>query len=251
VAGSAHAEVVGEASGDSRDTSEPDASAGPGIAYTKGELGSMRALGAGHGATRLRLGAVMAVAAACLVVMLAGAAQAHASCLPSTRVPPPKHRILRVGSFNGKKGQCKTIQEAVKAAAPGNWILIGPGDYKQSSSEQMPGAVGDDRAGADIVITTPNLHIRGMNRNSVMIDGTKPGHPECSSEEGAQYLGTPEGSGYSGNNGIVVYKAEGVWLQNFSACNFVSGNKGGGDEIWSMEPRRRASRKCDRGGANG
>jgi hypothetical protein len=175
---------------------------------------------------------VIAVAAASLVVMLAGASAAHASCLPSTKVPPPKHRVLRVGTFAGKKGGCKTIQQAVKAAAPGNWILIGPGDYKQSSSEQMSGAVGDDRAGGDIVITTPDLHIRGMNRNSVMIDGTKPGHPECSSEESAQYLGTPEGSGYSGNNGIVVYKAEGVWLQNFSACNFVSGNKGGGDEIW-------------------
>jgi hypothetical protein len=192
----------------------------------------MRALAPGRRAVGLRLGAVMAATAAALVIVLAGAATADASCLPSTRVPPPKHRILRVGAFNGKKGQCKTIQEAVNAAAPGNWILIGPGDYKQSSSEQMSGAVGDDRAGADIVITTPDLHIRGMNRNSVMIDGTKPGNPECSSEEAAQYLGTPEGSGYSGNNGIVVYKAEGVWLQNFSACNFVSGNKGGGDEIW-------------------
>jgi Protein of unknown function (DUF1565) len=192
----------------------------------------MRAVGAGHGGIGLRLGAVIAVAAASLVVMLAGASAAHASCFPSPKVPPPKHRVLRVGMFNGRKGPCRTIQEAVKAAAPGNWILIAPGDYKQSSSEQMPGAVGDDRAGADIVITTPDLHIRGMNRNTVMIDGTKPGHPECSSEEGAQYLGTPEGSGYSGNNGIVVYKTEGVWLQNFSACNFVSGNKGGGDEIW-------------------
>ena len=32
-------------------------------------------------------------------------------------------------------------------------------------------------------------------------------------------------------NGIVVYKAEGVYVQNLSACNFMSGNKGGGDEI--------------------
>ena len=180
----------------------------------------------------LRLAGVLAAAGTCLAVLLAGAASAQASCLPSTKVPPPKNGVLLVGTFNGKKGQCKTIQEAVKAAAPGNWILVGPGDYKQSSSEEMSGAVGDDRAGADIVITTPDLHIRGMNRNAVMIDGTKPGYPECSPEGAAQYLGTPEGSGYSGNNGIVVYKAEGVWLQNFSACNFVSGNKGGGDEIW-------------------
>jgi len=182
----------------------------------------------GRGATG-RVWCAGLCSAALAVAALGAASPASASCAHKTK---PSHRVLRVGTFAGRKGQCKTIQEAVKAASPGNWILIGPGDYKQSSSEQMPGAVGDDRAGADIVITTPDLHIRGMNRNEVMIDGTKPGHPECSPEEAAQYLGTPEGSGYSGNNGIVVYKAEDVWLQNFSACNFLSGNKGGGDEIW-------------------
>jgi hypothetical protein len=186
-----------------------------------------------HRSGGLRLSGAVVAAAATFLVLLAGASPAQATCVRSTKIPPPKHRVLRVGVFNGKKGGCKTIQEAVNAATPGNWILIGPGDYKQSSTQQMPGAVGDDRAGGDIVVTTPNLHIRGMNRNEVMIDGTKPGYPECSPEEAAQYLGTPEpGGGFSGNNGIVVYKAEGVWLQNFSACNFLSGNKGGGDEIW-------------------
>jgi hypothetical protein len=182
---------------------------------------------------RGRLALALAAATAVFCVSAVCAPASHAlGCVPSTSKTPPKNRVLRVGTYSGKKGECKTIQEAVHAAAPGNWILIGPGDYKQSSSQAMSGGVGDDRAGADIVITTPDLHIRGMNRNTVMIDGTKPGYPECSSEEAAQYLGTPEGSGYSGNNGIVVYKAEGVWLQNFSACNFLSGNKGGGDEIW-------------------
>lgn len=181
----------------------------------------------------LRVLTAVAASAAAVLAFAATAVPAQASCLPSTKNPPPKHRVLTVGRYHGKLGQCKTIQEAVHAAAPGNWILIGPGDYKQSSSQEMTGAYGDDRAGADIVITTPDLHIRGMNRNEVMIDGTKPGYPECSPEEAAQYRGTPEeGGGYSGNNGIVVYKAEGVWLQNFSACNFVTGNKGGGDQIW-------------------
>jgi len=196
-------------------------------------------MGAFHAVRRRRLmkaGGALLGAALCLAVVFGSVAEAQAAtntCVPSKRIPPPKRRVLRVGTFNGKKGQCKTIQEAIAAAAPGNWILIGPGDYKQSASQHMAGAVGDDRAGADIVITTPGLHIRGMNRNTVMLDGTKPGTPECSSEEAAQYLGEPEeGGGFSGNNGIVVYKAEGVWLQNFSACNFVSGKKGGGDEIW-------------------
>ncbi len=181
---------------------------------------------------RLCLASLLAVPFASLAMLSTGAAPALANCYPAKHVPAPRHRVLLVGTYNGLKGPCRSIQEAVNAAAPGNWILIGPGDYKQSATQKIPGAYGDDRAGADIVIKTPELHIRGMNRNTVMLDGTKPGTPECSPEESAQYLGTPEGGGYSGNNGIVVYKAEGVWLQNFSACNFVSGNLGGGDEIW-------------------
>jgi hypothetical protein len=181
---------------------------------------------------RVALLGVLAGLAIVMAASLGAAASAGASCLPSPLKHPPKHRVLTVGTYNGKRGQCKTIQEAVYAAAPENWILVGPGDYKQSSSETVPGAVGDDRAGADILITTPNLHIRGMDRNGVMLDGTKPGSPECSSNEADQYLGRPEGSGFSGNNGIVVYKAPGVWLQNFSACNFLNGHLGGGDEIW-------------------
>src|SRR5205085_90928 len=180
-------------------------------------MGAFHAVDRGH---LLRVGGALLGAALCVAVLFGCVAEAQAAtntCVPSTRIPPPKRRVLRVGTFNGKKGQCKTIQEAIHAAAPGNWILIGPGDYKQSSSQHMEGAMGDDRAGADIVITTPGLHIRGMNRNQVMLDGTKPGYPECSSEEAAQYLGEPEaGGGFTGNNGIVVYKAEGVWLQNFS-----------------------------------
>src|SRR5437660_4876873 len=68
-----------------------------------------------------------------------------------------EHKVLRVGTYKGNKGQCKSIQEAVANIAPGNWILIGPGDYKQSASQKVEGAEGDDRAGADIVVTTPNI----------------------------------------------------------------------------------------------
>ena len=178
--------------------------------------------------TARRFGLSLALGAIVLASIGIASAQARAA-----KVKTHRARTLLVGEFHGHKGTYKTIQQAVAAAHEGDWILIGPGDYKQSSSQEMTGGFGDDRAGADIVVTTPDLHIRGMNRNEVMIDGTKPGTPECSPEEAAQYLGTPEeGGGFSGNNGIVVYKAEGVWLQNFSACNFVSGTKGGGDQIW-------------------
>jgi hypothetical protein len=142
------------------------------------------------------------------------------------------HAVLRVGSYEGVPGEYESLQAAVDAAKPGDWILIGPGDYKESSSRSAPGALGDDRAAADVLITTPKLHIRGMNRNTVMLDGTKPGSPECSSAEGDQTFGPVQEDGsYLGNNGVVVYKASGVHLQNFSTCNFL-GQDAGGDSIW-------------------
>jgi hypothetical protein len=140
-------------------------------------------------------------------------------------------QVLRVGSFEGKPGQYATIQEAVDAAKSGDWILIGPGDYKQTGSRSISGAFGDDQAPASVLITTPNLHIRGMNRNTVIVDGTKPGSPQCSAAEADQTFGAQEGSRWQGNNGVVVYKAEGDRLQNFSTCNFLGSNHGG-DSVW-------------------
>jgi hypothetical protein len=147
---------------------------------------------------------------------------------------PHKHRVINVGIYDGKYGLCETIQDAINIAEPGNWILIGPGDYKQTETQEIPGASygdGDAVAGADILVTTPDLHIRGMNRNTVMIDGTKPGYPECGSEEAAQIFGPEEEGAWRGNNGIVVYKVPGVWLENLSTCNFLGSNHGG-DSVW-------------------
>jgi hypothetical protein len=159
-------------------------------------------------------------------------AHGHRAAANAKTKKPPRPRALLVGEFNGHKGKYKTIQEAVSAAHEGDWILIGPGDYKQSAVEfPNPRVEGDLAAGADVLVTTPNLHIRGMNRNTVMLDGTKPGTPECASEESAQNFGAAEGSSYLGNNGIVVYKASGVVLQNFSTCNFLGANAGG-DSVW-------------------
>jgi hypothetical protein len=141
------------------------------------------------------------------------------------------HNVLLVGEDHGIAGGYTSIQAAVDAASPGDWILIGPGDYKQVSTRTIPGALGDDRAGSSVLITTPKLHIRGMDRNAVMIDGTKPGSPQCSSTEADQTFGPAEGESYLGNNGVVVYKANGVHLQNFSTCNFL-GDNAGGDSIW-------------------
>src|SRR5213082_4282473 len=83
-------------------------------------------------------------------------------------------KVLRVGSWNGIPGSFRSVQAAVNAARPGDWILVGPGDYKEQGNA---GAVEP----AGVLITKPNIHLRGMNRNTVVVDGTKAGAAQCSS----------------------------------------------------------------------
>jgi hypothetical protein len=141
--------------------------------------------------------------------------------------------VLRVGSYQGIPGQYSSIQAAVDAARPGDWVLVGPGDYHETGNRVPAGAVGDDTAGAAVLVTTPRIWIRGMDRNGVVLDGTKPGAPVCSSATGDQDLG-PLGSGGAptGRNGLIVFKATGVSVENLTACNFLSGANTPGDEIW-------------------
>jgi hypothetical protein len=58
----------------------------------------------------------------------------------------------------------------MNAAKPGDWILIGPGDYHGQGSRE-----------AGVWVTTPGLHLRGMDRNAVVADGTLPGRSRAPS----------------------------------------------------------------------
>jgi hypothetical protein len=138
-------------------------------------------------------------------------------------------KVLRVGTYHGVAGQYATIQAAVNAAKPGDWILVGPGDYKTSSSSE-PARRKDTPAG--ILITKPRVYVRGMNRNSVIIDGTKSG-PACSRAKIDQNFGPRNSRGrHLGLNGIMVWKAADIWVQNLTVCNFLSGQGNAGNEIW-------------------
>src|SRR5881628_1789758 len=89
-----------------------------------------------------------------------------------------------------------TIQKAVDAAKPCDWILVAAGIYRES-----------------VTIRKPRLHLRGLNRNSVIVDG---GHAK-------------------GANGIVVAKADGVWIENLTVRNFDRASRDsdvGGNQIW-------------------
>jgi hypothetical protein len=141
---------------------------------------------------------------------------AVASSSPSGSRPKPK--ALLVGTYQGKKGKYDTIQEAVNAASPGDWILIGPGVYHEQGA-----------ANAGVLITTPNLHLRGMDRNQVVVDGTYPGYGTCSTNPAAQNFGP----GDSGRDGIEVLKVDVVSIENLTACNFLGGPGGNdGNQIW-------------------
>jgi hypothetical protein len=142
-----------------------------------------------------------------LVVAVVGA-----GCMAATA----QGNVLRVGSWDGIAGKYKTIQAAVNAARPGDWILVGPGDYKEQG---YPGEI----APAGVLITTPDIHLRGMDRNTVVVDGTKKGAPRCSSN--------PSDQGQLNRNGIEVYKANDTWIENLTVCNFLQGSSAG-EQIW-------------------
>ena len=85
------------------------------------------------------------VAAAVAVIAPAANAKAHT-------------KVLLVGSYKGIPGQYRTIQAAVNAAKPGDWILVGPGDYKTKTGAKVPG---QPALAAGVLVTTPDLYLRG------------------------------------------------------------------------------------------
>src|SRR6185437_174624 len=83
------------------------------------------------------------------------------------------------------------------------------------------------------VVTTPDLHIRGLNRNTVIVDGTKAGASvPCSSAAPDQNFGPVVGCKAQGRNGIVVWKANDVSIENLTVCNLQGGAGDSGNEVW-------------------
>jgi hypothetical protein len=111
----------------------------------------------------------------------------------------------------------QTVQSAVNAARPGDWVLIYPGVYHEKT-EQFPTA--------GVWIQTPGLHIRGLDRNRVIIDGSNGTAAQPCPSAAAQQDFTPR-------DGIVVSKASGVTIENLTVCDYLAaGDTGHGNEIW-------------------
>jgi hypothetical protein len=161
----------------------------------------------------LRLGGALVLAASALTL---AAGQAAASS-PATRAAL---RVLLV--CNGSVTPCPatrhhqygTVQAAVDAARPGNWILIWPGVYHENNPAWQAG----------VWIGTRDLHIRGLNRNQVIIDGSNgsSAHP-CPA--------SPSRQNFAPRNGIVV-AASGVSVENLTVCDYLGKDGAGGNEIW-------------------
>jgi hypothetical protein len=75
-----------------------------------------------------------------------------------------------------------TIQEAVDAAAEGDLVLVSPGTYKEA-----------------VTVTTPDITIRGLDRNEVILDGE-----------------------FEKDNGIRVLETDGVVIENMTAKDYTA-----------------------------
>ena len=136
--------------------------------------------------------------------------------------------MLRVGRWPGLRNTYRTIQAAVNAAHRGDRILIAAGDYHESPGSSV-----------GIRVRTPGIVIEGVNRNAVIVDGTKPGVPSpCDPASRFQNFGPvvhrAQGVLLNGRDGIVVDHASGVTVENLTVCNFVGTSSANqyGNELW-------------------
>jgi hypothetical protein len=127
-----------------------------------------------------------------LAVLAVGMSFAVAN--PSTAAAKPKHRVLLVCNGTVKcpdvKGvhYYKSLQLAVSRAVSGDYIMIWPGHYKESVTVQPGHGL------------THDLHIRGMNRNGVVFDGSK-----------------------TGGSAVHVVGLKNTWVENMTGEHYHSG----------------------------
>ena len=147
--------------------------------------------------------------------------------------PAAGARVLRVGTYKGIPGQYHSIQAAVNAAGPGDWILVGPGDYKERADHRANRGPQAANTPAGVVISTPRVYLRGMNRNTVVVDGTKPGSPQVQQQgSGAELRAQRIERQPLGLNGSWCGRPNNVWVQNLTTCNFLGGTGSAGNEVW-------------------
>jgi uncharacterized protein DUF1565 len=134
----------------------------------------------------------IALAAVALGAAASSAMAAHVEIVSQSG--PPAGPIPKNTSY------FTTIQAAVDATHRGDWVLIEPGVYDEEVKVEKPHS---------------GIWIRGMDRNTVILDGRHEPAP-------------------GGSNGIEVFKTSNVWIENLTARNFdrATPEGPGGNEIW-------------------
>lgn len=162
------------------------------------------------------------------VPSLGGSTQAQQNASSGGVTAGRSGAVLHVGRWPGLHHTYRTIQAAVNVAHPGDRILIAAGDYHESPY-----------SGVGVRVMTPDIVIEGVDRNTVIVDGTKPGAPSpCDPDPRFQNFGPvirqPHGVLLNGRNGILIEHASGVTVENLTICNFVGTGSANqfGNEIW-------------------
>src|SRR5215472_18026971 len=195
---------------------------------TRRACGSLQRIAAVASAILLGLG-LSGVATAASATATTASREGNATAQVALAGQGPKPKVWTVGIWHGKRGRFQSIQEAVDAAAPGDWIVIAPGDYKERGDYTTHPPTTAPSAG--VFIDKPGLHLLGLSRNGVIVDGSRSG-PACSGNPADQDRGPLGPHGPWGRNGIEVFEASGVTIQNLTVCNFLSGQPGSGNQIW-------------------
>ncbi|MGI8609450.1 MAG: hypothetical protein ACR2MY_09525 [Candidatus Dormibacteria bacterium] len=176
---------------------------------------------------------------------VATAAVALLSLAPATVVRAVGPNVFLVGPAGTPGAQYTSIQAAVNHAQPGDWVLVAPGVYHEKGSND---ATANGSKSAGVLITRPGIHLRGMDRQRVIVDGTNlPGVPggagtlpvsalssACPTGAALQDLGPADSGGnHVGRNGVEAYKVSGVSIENMTVCNFMQvGGDHAGNEVW-------------------
>src|SRR5258708_29617662 len=105
-----------------------------------------------------------------------------------------------------------TVQAAVDAARPGDWVLIWPGVYHEKSAKWPS---------AGVWIQTPDIHIRGLNRNAVIIHGSNGSarHPRPSRPKLQNYNHGLQ------RDGVVAWQANRATIRNLPARHHLSARR--------------------------
>ena len=82
--------------------------------------------------------------------------------------------VLKVGTFARVKRRLQEHPEGRRRGEPGDWVLIGAGRLPRKEDRELRRAPKRTR-GPAVLVTKPGIHIRGMDRNGVVLDGTKAG----------------------------------------------------------------------------